>query len=235
MLPQLSTAPPTMSSVELVELINAMREPDKAEMRHDHFMAKVERHQGIDAPKFRGVYKGGNGQDRPCFHLPKRECELMVMSESTAVQAKVYDRLATAETSRVDLSKMQILEMAMESERERMALKIELEAAAPAVAFVEKFVDSTGLKGFRQVCKLLNANESEFREFLKDKKIMYPLGGEWAPFSQHLDAGRFAVKAGTSDTNGHAFNSAKFTPKGVNWVAGEWAKYNLEKQIEVTA
>jgi hypothetical protein len=39
------------------------------------------------------------------------------------------------------------------------------------------------------------------------------------------------VKAGRSDISGHAFNSAKFTPRGVQWVAGEFAKYLLaEKQ-----
>ncbi|MEF3019320.1 phage antirepressor protein, partial [Pseudomonas aeruginosa] len=27
-----------------------------------------------------------------------------------------------------------------------------------------------------------------------------------------------------------AFNQAKFTPKGVTWVAGLWAQYNLEAQ-----
>jgi len=74
---------------------------------------------------------------------------------------------------------------------------------------------------------LLGANESKFREFLLDKGIMYRLGGEWVPHSQHLDTGRFEVKAGTSDVSGHAFNSARFTAKGVSWIAGEWAKFNL--------
>lgn len=104
----------------------------------------------------------------------------------------------------------------------------QLAYAAPKVAFVEQYVDSTsGSKGFRQVCKLLGAKEPEFRTFLHDEKIMYKLGGEWVPFAQHLDAGRFEVKAGTSETSGHAYNSAKFTAKGVEWVAGEWAKYKI--------
>lgn len=86
-----------MSSVELVAVINDMREEDRAEIAHADFMKKVKAHPAIDAGKFSGVYKGGNGQDRPCYYLPKRECELMVMSESLAVQAKVYDRLAEKE------------------------------------------------------------------------------------------------------------------------------------------
>ena len=83
-------------------------------------------------------------------------------------------------------------------------------------------------KVFGKVCKLLNANESLFRDFLEKKKVMYRLGGEWTPHAQHLDTGRFEVKAGTSGANGHAFNSARFTTKGIAWVAGEFAKYKLD-------
>jgi phage antirepressor YoqD-like protein len=111
-----------------------------------------------------------------------------------------------------------------------MALETKVKEQAPAVEFVGRYVESTGSKGFRQVCKLLAANESDFREFLLDKKIMYRLGGEWMPYADHLDAGRFEVKAGTSEVSNHAFNQAKFTAKGVNWVAGEWAKYRLLQQ-----
>lgn len=93
---------PTMSSLEIVDVINEERRAEAAGgeftvLRHDHFMAKIEKHPGIDAPNFRGVYLGGNGQQRPCYHLSKREAELMVMSESLKVQTRVYDRLAALE------------------------------------------------------------------------------------------------------------------------------------------
>lgn len=83
-----------MCSVEIVDVINALRGPGKAVMRHDHFMDKVKAHPGITGPNFRGYYSGGNGKQEPCYYLPKREAELMVMSESLEVQTKVYDRLA---------------------------------------------------------------------------------------------------------------------------------------------
>ncbi|ATQ75067.1 hypothetical protein CR152_11450 [Massilia violaceinigra] len=91
-----------MSSIELLELINSVRDLDRAELRHDNFMAKIEKHPGIDALKFKGVYTGGNGQQRPCYYLPKREAELMVMSESLEVQTKVYDRLVQLEAAVAD-------------------------------------------------------------------------------------------------------------------------------------
>lgn len=112
----------------------------------------------------------------------------------------------------------------IEVQREALAL------AAPKVEFVEKYVQaSTGSKGFRQVCKLLNVKEPVFRQFLKDKGVMYFLGGEWVPHAQHIDAGRFETKAGVAEhgDTSHAYNQAMFTAKGVGWIAGEWAKHQV--------
>ena len=44
------------------------------------------------------------------------------------------------------------------------------------------------------------------------------------------DAGRFEVKTGKSD-GGHAFNRCMFTPKGVEWIAGEWAKHQIRHDL----
>ena len=92
-----------------------------------------------------------------------------------------------------------------------------LEAAKPAVEFVDSYVKSEGNKGFRQVAKLLKINEKAFRQYLIDNKIMYRLGGEWVAYQNHIDAGRFYVSTGTA--NDHAYTSHKFTPKGIKWIA----------------
>lgn len=222
----------TMTSIELVDVINAMREDGQAELRHDNFMVKIEKHPGIQSPKFLGDYKDCKGRTYKCYNLPKREASLMVMSESQAVQAKVYDRLAELEAGAraftIPTTFSGALRLAAEQADTIDAQNLLLEAAKPAIAFVDKYVDATGSKGFRQVCKLLGAKENVFRYFLLAKDIMYVLGGEPTPRAQHLDAGRFVIKAGQSDVSGHAYNSARFTPKGITWIAGEFAKYQLE-------
>lgn len=96
-MPDIATTVPTITSMELVEIINDMREEGAAELRHDNFMAKIEKHPGIASPKFLGDYKDSRGRKQKCYHLPKREAELMVMSESLAVQTKVYDRMTALE------------------------------------------------------------------------------------------------------------------------------------------
>lgn len=114
----------------------------------------------------------------------------------------------------------------IEEEKQKQAVIHQLEIAAPKVAFVDKYVAGNGNKTFRQVAKLLQIKEPTFREFLKKNKIMYQLNGEWTAYQNHVDAKRFHVKTGVSDS-GHAFNHALFTPKGIEWIAGELAKFNL--------
>lgn len=92
----------TMCSVDIVDVINEEREAEAAGadfvvLRHDHFVTKIESHPGIDAPKFLGTQKYGNNNTRKVYNLPKREAELMVMSESLKVQTRIYDRLAAIE------------------------------------------------------------------------------------------------------------------------------------------
>jgi hypothetical protein len=97
--PLRTSTTPTMSSVELVDVINSMRGPGRAVLEHADFMKKVKGHPGIDAGKFSGIYHDASNRKQPCYYLPKRECELMVMSESLEVQTKVLDRLIELEGS----------------------------------------------------------------------------------------------------------------------------------------
>ncbi|QZA80260.1 hypothetical protein [Deefgea piscis] len=88
----------TMSSLEMVDFINASRKESEAELRHDHFMAKVPKVLGEEAaPNFRGSYQGKDKTERPCYHFPKREACLMAMSYSYDLQAKVFDRMTELE------------------------------------------------------------------------------------------------------------------------------------------
>lgn len=172
------------------------------------------------------------------FHLDKELTETLLTGYSVPLRRKVVHRLHELEDSikpRViatlpDFSNPAAAARAWaeQFELQQQASQALIEAA-PKIAFVDNYVKSTGLKGFRQTAKLLKANESRFREFLLDKRIMYRMGGEWQAYQPHIDAGRFEVKTDTAD-NGHAFNQTKFTPKGVDWVAGLWAQYQLEAQ-----
>ena len=121
--------------------------------------------------------------------------------------------------------------LAMELEQSQAQLAI----AAPKAEFVDRYVESTGNLGFRQVAKLLKVKETDLREFLIGNKVMYRLAGVMTPYSDHIDAGRFVVKAGMAEhgDSSHAYSQAKFTPKGVEWLAGELAKHEAKKLMGV--
>ena len=168
------------------------------------------------------------------YQLPRRECDILIAGYSIKYRAAIVDRWRELESSNIttlpDFKNPAIAARAWADEVEqKQAALLQLESAKPAVEFVERYVSAdSGSKGFRQVAKLLNANEREFRQFLFDKKIMYRLAGEWMPYGNHADAGRFEVKTGVAD-NEHAFNSAKFTAKGINWIAGKWAIHCIQE------
>jgi phage antirepressor YoqD-like protein len=217
----------TMTSREIADLV---------ESRHDKVKQSIERlvKSGLISDPPLGEYLDTLGRPAGEYRLCKRDSYVVVAQLSPEFTARLVDRwqeLEAKTSHNLELSTLQLLEMGVQSERERIRLAAELEAARPALDFVDRYVDSTGSKGFRQVCKLLKAKEGDFRAFLEERKIMYKLGGEWVPYADQLDAGRFEVRAGTAEVSGHAYNSARFTPKGITWIAGEWAKHQIKGQV----
>lgn len=97
-----------------------------------------------------------------------------------------------------------------------------IEQQKPAVDFVDNYVKAEGNYNFRQVAKLLNAKEPELKLFLIESGIIYYTGKTMTPYQRHIDAGRFVVKTGVSDTE-HAYTQMKFIPKGFNWISELWA------------
>jgi phage antirepressor YoqD-like protein len=231
----------TMTSLELVEFINGQRKPIEPELRHDNFMAKAPKVLGEEhALNFKDMVTvtigGGATRQSPIYRFPKREACLMAMSYSYELQAKVFDRMTALETekgSNLPQTFAQALRLAAEQAEKIEEQQKALELAAPKVQFVDSYVESTGLKGFREVAKLLKIKEPDFRVFLIDNKIMYRLGGEWMAYQNHIDAGRFEVKTGVSRQNDHAFNTCKFTSKGVEWVAAQLASWAVRAQMNL--
>lgn len=174
-----------------------------------------------------------NGQTYMEFRLTYRDTMVVVSGYSVELRARIIDRwqeLESQQSPKLPQTMAQALRLAAEQAEQLEAQQEQLALAAPKVEFVDRYVEATGLKGFREVCKLLKANESRFREFLIDRQVMYRLAGVLTAYQNHIDAGRFEVRTGVSDSE-HAFTSTKFTTKGVDWIAGEWAKHQLRAEV----
>lgn len=202
----------TMSSREIAELTGK---------RHSDVIRDIENvlpQAEIDERKFASSYKDSNNKLQKEYQLPKRECDLVVSGYSVKYRLAIIDRWQELENKQPEDPLLQLANAVITAQSIIQDQANKLEQQKPAVEFVERYVQSTGSMGFRQVAKLLNIKENDFRAFLQDNQIMYKLGGEWVPYAPHINAGRFVMKTGTAE-NDHTFNSAKFTPKGVEWVA----------------
>ena len=223
-LTQFGNSEQSMTSLEIAELV---------EKRHDNVKRTIESLVNaniISNPQIEDGIKSANGVIPKVYVFTgekgKRDSIIVVAQLCPEFTARLVDRWAELEGKNRELSKMEILQMALESEQQKLVLQQQLEIQAPKVAFVDKYVAGNGNKTFRQVTKLLGANERKFRDFLKKEKIMYKLNGEWLAYQNHIDAKRFHNNTGISESN-HTFTRSLFTPKGVEWTAGEWAKFNL--------
>ena len=208
----------TMTSRELAAI---------AEKRHDNVMRVCRdlRDTGVCPQIEETPYvEKTNGQTYIECRLNQRDSYVVMARLSPEFTARLVDRWQDLEAQAapaIPQTYAAALRLAAEQAEQIEQQAAALALAAPKVEFVERYVDATGTMGFRQVCKLLGAKEPAFRAFLSASEILYKLGGAWVPYSQHIDAGRFVVKTGSAD-NGHAFSSARFTAKGVEWVSGLW-------------
>lgn len=213
----------TMSSREIAELVNS---------KHGDVKRSAERLVAagiLTAPLAHTPYEHPqNGQVYEEYWFNKRDSLVIVARLSPEFTAAVVDRwqeLEAAEAPAVPQSFSDALRLAADLEEEKQRLSTELAIAAPKVEFVDRYCTASGSMSFRQVAKLLKAKETEFRLFLIEHGIMYRLSGTLTPMAQHIDAGRFEVKTGTSAASNHAFSQARFTAKGIRWIGGLWTEH----------
>lgn len=217
----------TMSSREIADL---------TDRRHDNVKRTIiDLHDAglISNPQIEVGIPGANGVGEKQYLLGKRDTLVVVARLSPEFTAQVVDRWQELEAQAAPAlprTIAQALRLAADQAEQIEQQQAALALAAPKVEFVDRYVAATsGEKGFREVCKLLKANENQFRDFLLREKIMYVLAGKWTPHAQHLDTDRFVVKTGTAPRSDHAYAQAKFTAKGIEWVAGLWGQHQARQ------
>mgnify|MGYP003451140175 FL=1 len=211
-----------ITSIELHSLINTCREKSgESLIRLNDFHSRVV--DELDGDHYENfVVQNSNKTESKAYKLTIEQSTLIGMRESKSVRRSVLDQLKKYAQPQFQIPQnfAEALRLAADQQETIQAQAAQIEAQKPAVLFVERYVHSTGNMGFRQVAKLLRIKENDFRAFLQDNSIMYRLGGEWVAYAQHIAAGRFVTKTVTNQQNGHAYNGALFTPKGVQWIAG---------------
>jgi len=164
----------TMSSQQIAELVGS---------RHDKVKQSIERlsERGtIQLPPL-GEVKNHLGQSVAVFQVCKRDSFIVVAQLSPEFTAALVDRwqeLENGNPAALPKSFADALRLAADQQEQIEQQAQQLAIAAPKVEFVDQYVEASGSMTFRQVCKLLGANEREFREFLRVNAVMYRLAGE---------------------------------------------------------
>jgi phage antirepressor YoqD-like protein len=102
-----------------------------------------------------------------------------------------------------------------DASEENDKLRLTVQAQAPAVEFVQKYVKATGLFGIRETAKILGLTQSAFVAMCEERRVLFRENGTLQPYAKWLEAEYFAIKTG--EANEHAFKQTRFTSRGIEW------------------
>ena len=201
--------------------------------RHDNVIRDIEDQLGQlegGVLRFEGSYLSEQNKPVKCYLLPKRECTILASGYSVKLRAAIIDRWAELEAGSVPKSFAAALRLAAEQQELIEAQAVKLEAQAPAVAFVEKFVEAKQTQPLRAVAKVLQVPEKKFVAWLLKQKILYRLAGKLVPMQVWRDKGYFELKEFVAP-HGYANFQMAFTPAGIAWIATYVAKAKAEGEL----
>lgn len=218
----------TMTSLELVEFINNQRKEGEAELRHDHFMAKVPLVLGEgDAPNFRGIYLDAYKREKPCYKFPKRESCLMAMSYSYDLQAKVFDRM-TALEQKTTIDPMKVLSdpaamrgLLLTYTEKVLTLESKVEELTPKAEALDRMSLADGEVCLQTAGKLLQQPPNKFIAWLRSLNtwIFKRQGSSRnSAYTDKINAGYLNVRTVTTimpDGSERVTEQVVVTPKGL--------------------
>lgn len=215
---QLATidASQTMSSRQIAEL---------CEKHHHHVISTITylRKEGCLDGRETPYTHPQNGQKYVEWLFDRDNSIVLVARLEPKFMKAIIDRWQELEAKqatevfKVPQTLSEALRLAADQQDTIVAQAAQLALAAPAVAFVEKFVEAKSSKCLSDVAKILGKKPQAFISQLSEDHVIFKRNGSWIPYQSQLDAGRFTVKTGAS--SGHAYEQTRVEPKGIEWLA----------------
>lgn len=216
----------TMSSVEIAELTGK---------RHDHVMTDIDKMLSeleIQSPEFSGEQTFANNRKRKIYNLPKRECLILVSGYSIQLRTKIIDRWQELESQAqppstlnpTNMSRLQLLEMAMQAEQERLALEQQVQDMQPDVQAIERIAKAEGSLCVTDVAKQLQIQPKKLFGFLFANEWIFKRTGSsaWSGYQDKLRQGLIEHKIEVvqrGDGTDKLVTQVRITAKGMTKLA----------------
>ncbi|UQN41855.1 phage antirepressor KilAC domain-containing protein [Agarivorans sp. B2Z047] len=149
----------------------------------------------------------------------KRDSYVVVAQLSPEFTARLVDRwqeLEQKQTSPAELSRMEILTLAMQAEQENQQLKYKIEEDAPKVAFAEQVEVAPDAISVAQAAKILGTGQRRLFSKLRELKWVTRRN---EPYQDKIEAGLLDVKLGSWQHPDHGLKqsvTALITGKGLS-------------------
>jgi phage antirepressor YoqD-like protein len=214
----------TMTSMEISELTGK---------RHDHVMRDIrvmllELYAEGGVPSFGDIYQDAYNRSCHIFKLPKRESLILVSGYSVVMRAKIIDRWqelesAPAALNPANFSRLQLLELAMQAEQERLVLEQVVAVQTPQVQAFKLIAQAEGSLCFTDAAKTLQIRPKDLTLWLSANKWVYKrLGSSWIGYQERIQSNLIEHKIENitrPDGTTKVVTQARITPRGISALA----------------
>ena len=228
-LPILQSEVKTMSSIDLLELINNVRVANNEEpLRRNSFNLKIE--DELEGSHYtKNVVKNQNGTESVVYELTIEQCTLIGMRESKSVRRTVLEKLKQLENHIQLPNFTDPAEAAIawaKEYREKQALAVTLEQAKPKINFYDKVGDSKNLLIASKIGQSFKTNPMSAVVLNKHLE-------KFDVYNMSIKSGRvfkqwFVDKGfGRMVQNDNGYPQAKFTTDGQAWIVEKFTSEGI--------
>lgn len=184
----------------------------------------------IDQAKFGSVYKAANGQEQPCFVLPKDETLCLMSGYDVKARMSIIKRWQELESKaafEIPTTLSGALMLAAQQAQQIEILQLSVKNDAPKVEFAMAVRRMEGSCQIGEFCKTLRIGRTTFFKMLRADNVLMENN---LPYQRYIDSEFFVVieQIPYTDSKGksHPIFTTMITGKGQVWLE---RKYRAEE------
>lgn len=169
---------------------------------------------------------GNNGfQQAVEYHVTTEMAQELGMVENTPIGMRVrrhfIEKARQLRAIQAPTTLEGALELALSTERARLALTLVVEDLKPKAAFHDAVAATPDTMSMAEAAQKIGTGQNRLFEALRANDVLIKAGQRYnQPYQHHIDEGHFVVAVGTHDRSGelHSHSTVRVTPKGLTYL-----------------